>query len=63
LFDQDVSIEQIAQQYELSGGSIINIVQYASLMALNRDNKTMTIMQDDILQGIRKEFRKEGKFI
>ena len=63
VFDEGVSIEQIAQQYELSGGSIINVVQYASLMALNRDNKTMTIMQEDILQGIRKEFRKEGKFI
>lgn len=63
LFDEDVSIEQIAQQYELSGGSIINVVQYASLMALNRDNQIMTIMHDDILQGIRKEFRKEGKFI
>jgi SpoVK/Ycf46/Vps4 family AAA+-type ATPase len=63
VFDEGVSIEQIAQQYELSGGSIINVVQYASLMALNRDKQNMTIMQDDILQGIRKEFRKEGKFI
>lgn len=62
-FDEGVSIEQIAQQYELSGGSIINVVQYASLMALNRDKQNMTIMQDDILQGIRKEFRKDGKFI
>ena len=54
-------LERIAQQYELSGGSIMNVVQYASLMALNRgDNYILT---DDIVQGIRKEFKKEGKTI
>jgi hypothetical protein len=52
-------MERIAQQYELSGGSIMNIVQYASLLALNRNDKVITI--DDLLQGIRKEFKKEGK--
>ena len=52
-------LERIAQQYELSGGSIINIVQYASLMALNRDQEEITI--EDILAGIKKEYRKEGK--
>lgn len=62
-FEANVRLEQIAQQYELSGGSIINVVQYASLMALNRNKETMTINHEDILQGIRKEFRKEGKFV
>lgn len=52
-------LERIAQQYELSGGSIINVVQYASLMALNRsENK---IAADDLLQGIKKEYHKEGR--
>ena len=52
-------IERIAHQYDLAGGSIINVVQYASLLALNRgDNK---ISFEDILLGIKKEFRKEGK--
>jgi hypothetical protein len=50
---------RIAQQYELSGGSIMNVVQYASLLALNRSEKTVTV--DDLMQGIKKEFRKEGK--
>jgi ATP-dependent 26S proteasome regulatory subunit len=52
-------LERIAQQYELSGGSIINIVQYASLMALSRDQNE--IAMEDILAGIKKEYRKEGK--
>lgn len=52
---------RIAQQYELSGGSIMNAVQFASLQALNRDEKLITV--DDLLQGIKKEFRKEGKTV
>lgn len=54
-------MEAIAQQYELSGGSIINVVQFASLRALNRNENIITT--DDILQGIKKEFRKEGKIL
>lgn len=54
-------IERIAQQYELSGGSIVNVVQYASLMALNRNDNEVSV--EDVLNGIRKEFNKEGKTI
>jgi hypothetical protein len=52
-------LQRIAQQYELSGGTIMNVVQYASLLALNRNDTSITV--DDLLQGIKKEFRKEGK--
>ncbi|SHM56748.1 ATPase family associated with various cellular activities (AAA) [Chitinophaga jiangningensis] len=55
------AMEKIAQQYELSGGAIINVVQYASLMALNRNGNEITA--EDLVAGIRKEFRKEGKTI
>jgi len=54
-------LHQIARQHELSGGSIMNVIQYASLMALNRSDKKIAV--DDILQGIKKEFKKEGKII
>lgn len=52
-------LERIAHQYELSGGSIINVVQYASLMALNRGNNEITV--DDLLKGVKKEYHKEGR--
>jgi hypothetical protein len=52
-------LERLAAQYELSGGSIMNVVQFASLMALDRGETRIAI--DDLLQGIKKEFRKEGK--
>jgi len=52
-------LEQIARSHELSGGAIMNVVHYASLMALNRGDKTIAV--DEILQGVKKEFKKEGK--
>lgn len=52
-------LERIAHQYELSGGSIMNVVQFASLMALNRNDKAITV--DSLVQGIKKELKKEGK--
>ncbi|SHN27391.1 ATP-binding protein [Mucilaginibacter sp. OK098] len=52
-------LQQIAHQHELSGGSIMNVIQYASLMALNRSDKKIEV--DDIILGIKKEFKKEGK--
>ncbi|HEY4150650.1 MAG TPA: ATP-binding protein [Chitinophagaceae bacterium] len=52
-------LERIAQQYELSGGSIMNVVQFASLRTLSRNEKKITV--DDLVQGIKKEFKKEGK--
>ncbi len=53
------ALERIAQQYELAGGSIINVVQYASLQALNRQETIITV--EDVLKGIRTEYSKEGK--
>ena len=57
----DVKLEWIAEKFELAGGSIINIVQYASLMALHRNENI--IRYHDILEGIKKEYRKDGKTI
>lgn len=54
-------LENIAQQYELAGGSIMNVVQYASLQALSRNDTTVTV--EDVIKGIKNEYRKEGKTI
>jgi len=59
--DKDVDMLSIAEKFELSGSSIMNVVQFASLKAIAR--KSNLIRQKDILTGIRKEFSKEGKVI
>ncbi len=57
--DEALDLERIANAHALSGGSIMNVVRYASLQAL-KDGGTV-IALDDVLQGIRREYAKEGK--
>ena len=54
-------LQELSTKYELSGASIINVVQYAALKSLSR--KDTHIQQHDLVEGIRKEFRKEEKSI
>ena len=57
--DEDINLNQVANKYEIAGGSIMNIIRYASLMAIrNGDN---IIRNKDLQEGIVREFRKEGK--
>lgn len=55
----EIDLKEIAGRYELSGGSIMNVVRYATLRALERGG--LLIANADLLDGIRKEFQKEGK--
>jgi ATPase family associated with various cellular activities (AAA) len=57
--DNSVDLPEIAAAYELSGGAIMNVVRYATLMTLKRGSQT--ISRDDIIDGIRKELQKEGR--
>jgi len=57
----DTDLVRIAEKFELTGGSIINVVQYASLLALSRNEPV--IRTHDLVEGIKKELRKEGKTI
>ncbi len=59
--DTKLEVNKIASDYELAGGSIVNIVQYSSLMALNRNSKT--ILLKDVLEGVRREFAKSGRTV
>ncbi len=58
---ENVDLRQIAQKYELAGGTIINILRYCALMAVQRGNNEVELT--DILQGIRREMRKKGKVV
>lgn len=57
----NVSLAAIAEAYEISGASIINVIQFASLKALSRENKLL--MQEDLIDGITRELRKEERGI
>ena len=57
--DQDVDLAAIGAKFELSGSAIVNVIHYASLHAIARNNKT--ILKKDLLEGIKREFEKEEK--
>jgi len=58
-FEKKMDIPSLIGNYELSGGNIINIVQYACLKSISKNSEQ--IFQEDVLIGIRREVEKEGK--
>jgi hypothetical protein len=57
----DVDLRRLARDYELAGGSIINVLRYACLKAVARTPPAVT--SQDLLHGVRRELDKEGKFL
>jgi AAA+ superfamily predicted ATPase len=57
--EESLDLEKIAREHTLSGGSIMNVIRYASLEALK--GGSTVIAGEDLLQGIRREYAKEGK--
>jgi hypothetical protein len=57
----EVDFERIAQEYEISGGAIANVLRYACLMALRHAGGVVRLA--DLRHGIARELRKEGKVL
>ena len=55
----DVDLARLAQDHELAGGSIMNIVRFVSLRALEAGDHRIT--PDLLHEGVRREYAKEGK--
>jgi SpoVK/Ycf46/Vps4 family AAA+-type ATPase len=58
-FSNNPDVPDLVRKYELSGGNIINIIQYSCLNALAKNQNEISL--DDILNGIKREMHKEGK--
>ncbi len=58
---EDIDLRYLAKEYELSGGAITNVVRYGAISALQIQRDT--IRQNDLIHGVVKELRKEGKTI
>ncbi len=59
VLEERIRLDRLAEKYELSGGTIMNVVRYASLKALSRN--TATLHMNDMEEGIRRELLKEGR--
>ena len=60
-FHEEVDLSAIARKYEMSGGSIVNVVQFCSLKALKRHSNLITLQE--MIKGIKKEYLKNGRTI
>jgi len=56
----DFDPRDLADKYEMSGAAIMNVTHYAALESIAR--RDTCIRLQDVLEGIRSEFRKEDKF-
>lgn len=56
---QTISLEALAKKYPVTGANIVNIVQYACLKTIA--GKFSAIQESYLLEGIKKEYLKEGK--
>jgi AAA+ superfamily predicted ATPase len=54
-----IDLPHIATRYELSGGTIMNVIRYASLQAISRGEQV--VRHQDLLDGIRREYAKESR--
>ena len=54
-----VDLPEIAAKYDLSGGAIMNIVRFASLMALDDGSRIISLA--NIERGVRQELQKESR--
>jgi SpoVK/Ycf46/Vps4 family AAA+-type ATPase len=56
-----VDLKHLAKDYELSGGAITNVVRYGAISALQMNRSS--ISRDDLVIGVTRELRKEGKTV
>jgi AAA+ superfamily predicted ATPase len=55
----DIDLYKIAEEYQLAGGSIINVLRYCALAAIRRNDTVVT--RHELMTGLRREFKKENK--
>ncbi|WP_130735393.1 ATP-binding protein [Flavobacterium sp. J27] len=58
---EEIDLYQIAEDYELAGGAIINVLRYCALAAIGRNDTKVS--KQELLKGIKREFSKENKTI
>ncbi|MFK7887707.1 MAG: ATP-binding protein [Gammaproteobacteria bacterium] len=59
--EADVNLDDLAADYELSGGAIINVVRYAAVEAAGSKTRPDVLTRTDLTEGARRELSKEGR--
>lgn len=59
--DENLDLQTISEQYEVTGANIVNIVQYACLQVLAAGGEKLT--NEILIKAIQREFLKEGRMV
>ena len=57
--EDDINFKELANNYKITGGNIINILRFCSISALERSSQIISM--EDIREAVKKELKKEGK--
>jgi MoxR-like ATPase len=61
--DPNLDYRHLAAQFKLSGGHIRNAALYAAYRAAQDDGRNATIGMGHVLEGVHREFQKQGKLV
>jgi ATP-dependent 26S proteasome regulatory subunit len=59
--EERISLDDLSDKYELSGGEMINVLRYCALSAAKRKERIIEL--NDIVIGVRREYSKSNKTI
>jgi AAA+ superfamily predicted ATPase len=57
----EVCLKELSKKYDITGANIVNIIQYACLKTIEDKNESIPL--NHLIQGIKKEYAKEGKML
>jgi AAA+ superfamily predicted ATPase len=61
--DPELDYNFLATQFKLPGGNIRNAAFYAAYLAAEEGGRDATIRMEHVLEGVRREFQKQGKLV
>ncbi|MFL5729144.1 MAG: ATP-binding protein, partial [Cytophagaceae bacterium] len=56
---EDINFKELAMSKEVTGGMLINVLRYCAIRIMERGDNTLC--QEDLVLGLKKEYRKERK--
>lgn len=59
--EEKINLKKIARDHEISGGTIVNVIQHCMLCALERKNNL--ILLSDLMDGVKRELHKQRRTI
>jgi AAA+ superfamily predicted ATPase len=59
--EEKIDLSKIADEYEVPGGTIVNVIQHCMIGALERQDKV--IRYEDLINGIKREYQKQRRTI